>query len=95
MKFLEHVLNGKIASFTENRKPYSSDGSDEEWAFIALYLILFPLDAGQRKYSLREVFNAVALCGALLLPMAYAAKIIFCRVIGLSTNATLAKSRLL
>ena len=62
MKLLEHVLNGKIASFTENRKPYPSDISDEEWAFVALYLILFPLDAGQRKYSLREVFNAVALC---------------------------------
>ena len=51
MKFLEHVLNGKIASFTENRKPYPSDVSDEEWAFVALYLILFPLDAGQRKYE--------------------------------------------
>ena len=38
---------------------YPSDVSDEEWAFIAPYLTLFPLDAGQRKHSLREVFNAV------------------------------------
>ena len=43
----------------ENRKPYPSDVSDEEWAFVAPYLTLFPLDAGQRKHSLREVFNAV------------------------------------
>ena len=43
----------------ENRKPYPSDVSDEEWSFVAPYLILFPLDAGQRKHSLREVFNAV------------------------------------
>ena len=33
----------------ENRKPYPSDVSNEEWAFVAPYLTLFPLDAGQRK----------------------------------------------
>ncbi len=38
--------------------------SDEEWAFVAPYLILLPLDAEQRKHDLREVFNAVALVGA-------------------------------
>src|SRR5450756_1129631 len=28
------------------RKPYPSDVSDEEWAFVAPYLTLLPLDAG-------------------------------------------------
>jgi transposase len=31
--------------------------SDEEWAFVMPYLALLPLDAAQRKYDLREVFN--------------------------------------
>ena len=42
-----------------DRKPYPTDVSDEEWAFVAPYLILFPLDAGQRRHDLREVFNAL------------------------------------
>lgn len=41
------------------RKPYPSDVSDEEWAFVAPYLTLLPLDAGQRRHDLREVFNAL------------------------------------
>ena len=40
-----------------NRKAYPSDVSDEEWAFIALYLRLMKEDAPQREHSLREVFN--------------------------------------
>lgn len=40
------------------RKPYPSDVSDEEWAFVAPYLTLCREDAPQRKYELREVFNA-------------------------------------
>jgi transposase len=43
----------------EPRKPYPTDVSDEEWAFVAPYLTLFPLDAGQRRYDLREVFNGL------------------------------------
>jgi len=43
----------------ETRKPYPSDVSDEEWAFVAPYLTLLPLDADQRKHDLREVFNAL------------------------------------
>jgi transposase len=43
----------------EARKPYPSDVSDEEWAFVAPYLTLLPLDAEQRKHDLREVFNAL------------------------------------
>lgn len=43
----------------EPRKPYPTDVSDEEWAFVAPYLTLFPLDAGQRRHDLRKVFNAL------------------------------------
>ena len=41
------------------RKPYPSDVSDEEWAFVAPYLTLMTLEAPQRTYDLREVFNAL------------------------------------
>jgi transposase len=41
----------------DTRRPYPSDVSDEEWAFVAPYLTLLPKDAGQRRYELREVFN--------------------------------------
>jgi transposase len=40
------------------RKPYPSDVSDEEWAFVVPYLTLLPLDATQRVYELRDVFDA-------------------------------------
>jgi transposase len=43
----------------ETRKPYPTDVSDEEWAFVAAYLTLMTPDAPQRDYSLREVFNAL------------------------------------
>lgn len=38
---------------------YPSDVSDEEWAFVVPYLTLLVPDALQRKYDLREAFNAV------------------------------------
>jgi transposase len=41
------------------RKPYPSDVSDEEWAFVAPYLALVREDAPQRRHDLREVFNAL------------------------------------
>jgi transposase len=41
------------------RKPYPSDVSDEEWAFVAPYLTLMTEDVPQRDYSLREVFNGL------------------------------------
>jgi transposase len=43
----------------QTHKPYPTDVSDGEWAFVAPYLILLPLDAAQRKHDLREVFNAL------------------------------------
>ena len=41
------------------RKPYPTDVSDEEWAFVAPYLTLMTEDAPQRRHDLREVFNAL------------------------------------
>lgn len=41
------------------RKPYSTDVSDEEWAFAAPYLALVREDAPQRTHDLREVFNGL------------------------------------
>ena len=41
------------------RKPYPTDVSDEEWAFVAPYLTLMTADAPQRRHDLREVFNAL------------------------------------
>ena len=43
----------------ETRKPYPSDVSDEEWAFVAPYLTLMPLDAAQRDHDLRDVLGAL------------------------------------
>lgn len=42
-----------------NRKAYPSDVSDDEWAFVAPYLILMREDAPQRDHPLREVFNGL------------------------------------
>ena len=41
------------------RKPYPSDVSDDEWAFVAPYLTLMTEAAPQRDHSLREVFNGL------------------------------------
>ena len=41
------------------RKPYPSDVSDDEWSFVASYLALIDECAPQRRYSLREDFNAL------------------------------------
>lgn len=41
------------------RKPYRSDVSDEEWALVMPYLVLMDEAAPQRRYPLREVFNAL------------------------------------
>jgi transposase len=42
-----------------NRKPYPSDVTDEEWAFVKPYLTLMREDAPQRNHDLREVFNGL------------------------------------
>ncbi len=42
-----------------SRKPYPSDVSDDEWAFVAPYLLLMIDAAPQRRHELREVFNGL------------------------------------
>ena len=44
---------------TEPRKPYPTDVTDDEWAFLAPYLTLMDQDAPQRRHDLREVVNAL------------------------------------
>src|SRR3712207_9184975 len=44
---------------TVSRKPYPSDVTDDEWAFVSPYLVLIDENAPQRQHDLREVFNAV------------------------------------
>ena len=41
------------------RKPYPSDVTDDEWAFVAPYLTLMTQNAPQRDYPLRETFNGL------------------------------------
>jgi transposase len=41
------------------RKPYPTDVTDDEWAFVAPYLALMRPDAPQRRYDPREVYNAL------------------------------------
>jgi transposase len=41
------------------RKPYPTDVTDEEWSFATPYLTLMNEDAPQRRYELREMFNAL------------------------------------
>jgi transposase len=44
---------------TQPRKPYPTDVTDEEWAFVAPYLTLMRPDAPQRVHDPREVYNAL------------------------------------
>jgi len=43
----------------EARRPYPSDVTDEEWAFVGPYLVLMVSTAPQRDHDLREVFNGL------------------------------------
>ncbi len=42
-----------------SRKPYPTDVTHDEWAFVAPYLTLMDEGAPQRRHELREVFNAL------------------------------------
>ena len=44
---------------SDERKPYPSDVSDDEWSFCVPYLTLMKADAPQREHSLRELFNGL------------------------------------
>jgi transposase len=47
-----------LGEMTE-RKPYPTDVTDEEWSFAAPYLTLMSEKAPQRRYDMREMFNAL------------------------------------
>lgn len=40
-------------------RSYPSDVGDDEWAFVAPYLVLMREDAPQRDYALRDLFNGL------------------------------------
>lgn len=42
-----------------SRKPYPSNVTDDEWAFVTPYLTLMKEDAPQREHDLRAVFNGL------------------------------------
>lgn len=42
-----------------SRQAYPSDVSDDEWDFVAPYLILMKEDAPQRVYALRDLFDGL------------------------------------
>jgi transposase len=42
-----------------DRKPYPSDVSDDEWAFVASFMRLMTEEAPRRSHPLREVFNGL------------------------------------
>jgi transposase len=44
---------------SQSRKSYPSDVTDEEWAFVAPYLTPMTPDAPQRRYALRDAFDAL------------------------------------
>src|SRR5258707_15749716 len=48
-----------MSSTLPSRKSYPSDVSDDEWTFVAPYLVLLAEDASQRRYPLREVVNGL------------------------------------
>ena len=56
---METLLETLSESIEPPRKPYYSDVSDEEWAFVSSYLTLMDENAPQREYPLRESFNAL------------------------------------
>jgi transposase len=60
--WLEGVMNFRpnlAPCGMKKRRPYPTDVSDEEWYFAAPYLTLMNKDATQRRYELREMFNAL------------------------------------
>lgn len=41
------------------RKPYPSDVTDDEWAFVSPYLVVLSEAAPPREHALREVVNGL------------------------------------
>ena len=78
-----------------SRTPYPTDVSDDEWAFVAPYLTVLPQDAGQRTYSLREVYKGLRWIVRAGAPWRLMPNDLPCLQGGLSANATMAGGRLL
>lgn len=53
------MLRYHVSTDMANRRPYPSDVSDDEWAFVGPYLTLMSPTAPQRDYDLREAFNGL------------------------------------
>ena len=51
--------DSRCRGMTSFRKACPSNVSDEEWALVAPCLTLLREDAGQRAYSLSEMFNGL------------------------------------
>lgn len=56
---LRTFLSWDCQRWMAKRKPYPSDVTDDEWAFVAPYLVLMKEDTPQREHSLREIFNGL------------------------------------
>ena len=54
-----HFRSNLVTWRNARTQPYPTDVSDEEWSFAAPYLVLMNEDAPQRRYELREMFNAL------------------------------------
>ena len=50
---------GPGGTTTERENAYPSDVGDAEWEFLAPFLTLMTEDAPQRKYPMRDLFNAI------------------------------------
>ena len=59
MNLMWRVVARSMSTMPPARTPYPTDVSDDEWALVSPYLLLLPEDALQRRYPLREVFNAL------------------------------------
>ena len=53
------ISNHVMRMSTTRKSTYSSDVTDEQWEFLLPYLTLMRDDAPQRKYLLRDLFNAI------------------------------------
>ena len=50
---------GPGGTTTDRENAYPSDVGDAEWEFLAPFLTLMVEDAPQRKYPMRDLFNAI------------------------------------
>jgi len=58
---VRHFVSDQVSWRYEKSRPkgYPTDVSDEKWSFAAPYLTLIDVSAPQRKYELRDIFDAL------------------------------------